>query len=405
LQGDLTTGELRQIITEVTRRADVYKVSLSKKQGDGAALRDEALERGVLAFETDTQLYTAVRARDDDGIAASGRQLRSDDYPEGATPEALRVWQRTINTFVDLPTKSLVLHWDAVSGRLWWGISTAEWWQDRERIDSIGRPALVLYRRLAGGWRQQTLGGVPLNNLHPKAQDLAINQATLNRVQTDYEYFPALLLDEDVLPWTERADWVKKARERGWRAKPTAPILAARREKKITPQVIEIAEHFNAEIDRMAQTAVHTAAYANGQTVLMTLKNKDIGFTLEELKIEIADLLERQNGCCALTGYIFRMPDTNPYLRPSLDRKDSGLGYVAGNLQVVTRAANFYKSASDAEDWKLKAKAMRKMALAMQKFDGVGEAVVPSAAVAPTMAGSEPPVPACLQEAVTTAGQ
>ncbi len=51
----------------------------------------------------------------------------------------------------------------------------------------------------------------------------------------------------------------------------------------------------------------------------------------------------------------------------SLDRKDSSKGYVAGNLQVVTRAANFYKSASDEADWVMKAKALEHMAAAIQR--------------------------------------
>ncbi len=50
----------------------------------------------------------------------------------------------------------------------------------------------------------------------------------------------------------------------------------------------------------------------------------------------------------------------------SLDRKDSSKGYEPGNLQVVTRAANFYKSASDDADWALKAAALEQMAIAIQ---------------------------------------
>ncbi len=217
-------------------------------------------------------------------------------------------------------------------------------------------------------------------------------------MQTDHEYFRALLLDDDVSAWTERAGWLQEARDRGWRAKPAAPILAAQREKKVTSQVIEIAEHFEQEIKRMAQTAVHTAAYADGQTVLVKVKEKELGFTREQLEVEIADLLKRQNSCCALTGYEFKHRQPNPHLRPSLDRKDSARGYVPRNLQIVTRAANFYKSASDEADWALKAKAMRKMAVAMQQRDGVGKSVARPAAVTPTMASGALPVAAPLPE-------
>ena len=94
---------------------------------------------------------------------------------------------------------------------------------------------------------------------------------------------------------------------------------------------------------------------------------KEIGFSRAELEAEIAALLARQHRRCALISHLFKAGDPNPHLRASLDRIDSGRGYVAGNLQVVTRAANFFKSASDAEDWALKAKAMEKMAFAMQQ--------------------------------------
>lgn len=112
----------------------------------------------------------------------------------------------------------------------------------------------------------------------------------------------------------------------------------------------------------MAGTAVSTARNANGQLVLTTVKPKDISFTRAELEDEIADLLGLQKGICRLTGFAFVKRHPNPHLRPSLDRIESALGHVRGNLQVVTRAANFYKSASDMADWKLKEEALLKMA-------------------------------------------
>ena len=112
---------------------------------------------------------------------------------------------------------------------------------------------------------------------------------------------------------------------------------------------------------------LQTAAYANGQTVLTNIKNKELGFTRHELEVEIAALLNNQGKRCALTGYEFKEHPVNIHLRPSLDRKNSNIGYVSGNLKVVTRAANFFKSASDDADWKLKAKAMTSMVIAMQR--------------------------------------
>lgn len=138
------------------------------------------------------------------------------------------------------------------------------------------------------------------------------------------------------------------------------------RKETVAPEVVEAADHVLSEIARMAVTAVHTAAYANGQTVVTLVKNKEIAFTREELEDEIASLLKEQGHCCKLTGYDFTRKTSNIHLKMSLDRKDSSKGYVAGNLQVVTRAANFYKSASDDADWKRKASALEHMAVALQ---------------------------------------
>ncbi len=135
---------------------------------------------------------------------------------------------------------------------------------------------------------------------------------------------------------------------------------------KETLIVVEIADYFEAEIVRMAKTAMQTVAYSNGQSVLVTVKNKETSFTRHELEKEISDLRRKSRNRCALTGYDFGMESNNPHLKPSLDRKDSHLGYVKGNLQIVTRAANFFKSASDEVDWALKAEAMRQMVLAME---------------------------------------
>ncbi len=161
--------------------------------------------------------------------------------------------------------------------------------------------------------------------------------------------------------------WVAEAKTVGWRPVDLTPHLAAAQAKTVTPQVVEIADHLYAEVKRMAATAFRTAAYANGQTVETIVKDKAISFdTREDLEREIADLLARQGRRCALTGYDFDRPTTNPHLKPSLDRKDSNKGYEPRNLQVVTRAANFYKSASDEVDWVMKAKAMVSMAVAME---------------------------------------
>ncbi len=220
---------------------------------------------------------------------------------------------------------------------------------------------------MINGWVEDSVGGVPISNLHPKARDLSINRATLNEVVTNTDYFRALILDDDTAVWERDPEWAAKASASGWKPKDRARILLEIQRKRRTPLVLETADFFEAEAKRMAGTALQTAANANGQTVLRVVKEKDCSLSRVQLEAEIHRLLKEADFRCALTGYPFRTGNTNPHLCPSLDRIDSGKRYEYGNLQVVTRAANFYKSASDAEDWQLKAKAMRLMVIATQE--------------------------------------
>jgi len=355
----VTPGELRELI----READIYKMSLGKS----ARYREEALQQGVLVFQTDVSFYNAVIAGNDAEILRAGKSLRGIKYPEGNPPDsAIGTWRRSIETFRSLPSGSLILHWEADLDHLHWAISKTDFGVVREETNDFGQPALVFHRQLAEKWQKISLGGVALSNIHPKARDLAINMATLNQVQTHTGYFRALLLDGDTSAWEAQSDWQEKAVQAGWYPKDRRSILADRRAKSVTEQIREVADHFEAEVERMTATAVQTAAYANGQTAIVTVKAKEIGFTRGELEEEIAYLFKEKGYCCALTGYDFKKPTSNPHLLPSLDRKDSRLGYIPGNLQVVTRAANFYKSASDEADWALKARALESMAFAIQ---------------------------------------
>ena len=61
---------------------------------------------------------------------------------------------------------------------------------------------------------------------------------------------------------------------------------------------------------------------------------------------DLEDIWKSQNGKCALTGWDMTMVlgkgniDTNA----SIDRIDSSVGYVSGNVQLICRALNVFKS-------------------------------------------------------------
>lgn len=102
---------------------------------------------------------------------------------------------------------------------------------------------------------------------------------------------------------------------------------------------------------RMVKTAQQTTAAANGQTVLQTIKNKNNTFVTQDAFVQYVEgLLERQGGCCAITGLPLRADDEqagDDDMLASLDRIDSSGHYEAGNLQVVCRFINRWKGADD----------------------------------------------------------
>jgi hypothetical protein len=64
---------------------------------------------------------------------------------------------------------------------------------------------------------------------------------------------------------------------------------------------------------------------------------------------DIADVMEAQNGKCALTGWDIEFPEAgHPQKAPaSIDRIDSSKGYILDNVQLLTRHVNMMKQSYD----------------------------------------------------------
>jgi hypothetical protein len=96
--------------------------------------------------------------------------------------------------------------------------------------------------------------------------------------------------------------------------------------------------------------AAKQASKKGGKEVISKKKNKPFGFSSdEELRLHILELHSIQNGLCELTGmpYTTRIGKSRGDMMMSLDRVDSNLGYVRGNLQLTCWFANRWKGASD----------------------------------------------------------
>jgi len=94
----------------------------------------------------------------------------------------------------------------------------------------------------------------------------------------------------------------------------------------------------------MASQAQQTALQSNGQVVEKIVKNKDLRLSKEALIAHLNELLDETGNRCAITGLALQFQGPDSQMQPSLDRIDSNGHYEAGNLQVVARFINFWKS-------------------------------------------------------------
>lgn len=122
------------------------------------------------------------------------------------------------------------------------------------------------------------------------------------------------------------------------------PPLAATRRKRSDLALGDIRVVLVEPQSRMKRAAV-AAHQRSGKEVRLVCKQKDIN--VGAIEQEILRLWTAANGRCARTGVVF--DETSHWLHASLDRLDSGRGYVPGNLQIVTWFYNRTKGAlSDA---------------------------------------------------------
>lgn len=104
----------------------------------------------------------------------------------------------------------------------------------------------------------------------------------------------------------------------------------------------------------MRYSVEDTVKNSNGQKVERIVKNKELRMAPSALEELISALLDLQGNRCALTGIPlqFHGDGADPNLLPSVDRIDSNGHYEAGNLQIVCRFINFWKSDSENDEFR-----------------------------------------------------
>jgi len=76
-------------------------------------------------------------------------------------------------------------------------------------------------------------------------------------------------------------------------------------------------------------------------------RNKNIEFNIDVFYLE--QLYTQQNKKCNLTGFFLSFGKKNLY-KISIDRIDSSIGYVKGNIQLICLGVNYLKNTFDNEE-------------------------------------------------------
>jgi hypothetical protein len=305
--------------------------------GKGNWAWPECYQRPALVVMDDVRVHLFWKARDRDGyIREAQKVFKQPDGSQLTRPVASR-WFNLNDVFMET-ANDLWIHRE--KDELWWTISS-DLPQSVEITDDpnprAGPAKIYVYYKPCAVWSDKDRRGRRLTwgGLHPRAKEFLFTEGTCQQLAGDNAaYALALISGEPLKDWHNRPDWAAK--------------VARVKRFPVT--------HFDARqktIVRMAMTAIATVK-ASGSVSTTIAKEKKFQFNDQyDLERYISGLLDSQEGLCALTGIsmILDGEDGDMEFACSLDRIDSNKHYERGNLQVVCRFANRWKSNSDNEDF------------------------------------------------------
>lgn len=217
--------------------------------------------------------------------------------------------------------------------QLWWTKSLAEVPIFERQFEPLPdkRDVIVCFKACEP-WRNVTFQGHQLlwRGLHPKAREFLFTEGTLQQLSTENaEYAMALVQDLQLEHWHPKAAWRQKIAESKSQAEPLSALSA-----------------LDKSVLSMVQTAKYTTSVSNEQMAIKFVKNKDLLLSDGDLERLIRELIEMQDQLCALSGLPLQFlgTETDKQMLASLDRIDSNGHYAKGNLQVVCRFINKWKS-------------------------------------------------------------
>lgn len=142
------------------------------------------------------------------------------------------------------------------------------------------------------------------------------------------------------------AEVLKRPSQAPWAAPGAVAVVAAAAEPvDLQRTSLDPADHRARWIAHMAAMAF-AASHQSGLERLRTVKDKQVLFPSAALMRAHLELIWTSE-YCVLSGLKLDVDGSDPELAPSLDRIDSSKHYEPGNLQVVARFINRWKSDDD----------------------------------------------------------
>ncbi|MGX8011839.1 hypothetical protein ACVDG8_024145 [Mesorhizobium sp. ORM8.1] len=294
--------------------------------GDDNELWDRCLAEKLVAIGFDKPYFDAWYADDYDQYLDLMRAAEPKKSGSAVKAKATRWFRRA--TLISKSEDDIWLHRDGKD--LYWATTTS----DQPILEPFEDKVMIA--KPVDNWLKRDAKTVALSwkSIHPKGQDYLVTQQAVFRVADEdmRSYLLALVGGEPLGPWHDRKEW----KERLGNGKTVG---------KHMPQA-------QFAIERMLQAIKETVKNSNGQIIQKALKNKKLLCSDDEMRAHLAKLMEEQQGRCNITGlamHIDGQDELEHDLLASADRIDSDGHYEIGNMQLVCRFVNFWKSAQENE--------------------------------------------------------
>lgn len=328
-------GSAPPLVTSIERNVTTRSVSSSSFKntsrvfianfGRGNWAWPSCFERSAVATMMDVEAFEFWRDGDREGFIERSLKGRT---AAGVTPTR-SVASRWFNLMSAIAETEGDIWIHREKDQLWWTKSLAGAPLFERQFEPLeDKRDVVVCFKTCEPWRNAALEGNALlwKALHPKAREFLFTEGTLQKLSDDNaEYALALIGGTPLDHWHNQPEWKKKSEKK-------EPVTT------FSPRQRAVA--------RMAMTAKGTVAGANGQLIQKQVKNKDLFIAEAELEAYIDELIEAQGAICALSGLPLQFDGTedDKQMLASLDRIDSNGHYAKGNLQVVCRFINKWKS-------------------------------------------------------------